>query len=454
MSDKNSNQNIKELISKSLNINIGDVTDTLSYRDISEWDSLQHVNLMMGISEIFNIRLSSDDIKNLTSVKKIIDFIQNNKEKYYNDKTNLPLKLYRGLADIYYDNSTITCIDQEAGKLCYRGFDINDLIEYSNFDETTFLILNNRLPLSQELENFKNNLFSYIDTNKKVIEFVDFHKKLSPLQLIKSIINSKDIIYSINVNMSMQEQALFLWINVITCLGIQRALIQGKEFKVKKSNSFSEFCYYMLFYGENDNYKVDFLDKDLILHADHESNASTFVARIAASAKGDISNAILSAISTFEGELHGGALDKVNNMFDNMLKEADVENYIKYRLQAKMPIYGYGHRVYKTINPRAKVMKTMLDELGVRNNNIDLYKLVGKIDSIMEKYKDYGLAPNVDFYAPVVYRHLNLDTQYFVPFFIISRFIGWIAHINEQYSNNVLIRPRLNYIGATGKSYF
>jgi len=227
------------------------------------------------------LNISSEDASRLTSVENIINFVNNTSSKNNNISNNI----YRGLVNIFYDNSYIN-IDYETSNLYYCGFNIIDLVEYCTFEEVAFLLLNNRLPTAVEISDFTSKLLSYININTNIKEFVNFHKNLNPIDFTKVFLSTSSYLYS-NINsFSAQKKALYIWVNLILCLGLQKALLHNQVFNIPKINSIPELCYYMLIDDSKINQKdIEILTKDMILHADHESNASTFASRVVASTK-------------------------------------------------------------------------------------------------------------------------------------------------------------------------
>ena len=201
--------------------------------------------------------------------------------------------------------------------------------------------------------------------------------------------------------------------------------------------------------GKKYSYEVNSIfNSDMIIHADHGSNASTFVARIVTGAESDIFSAITAAIATFKGNLHGGALDFVMDMLREIDSPDQAEEYIKMRLQKKLPVYGFGHRVYRTKDPRAKQLYMLAMRISEIKQNKKWLDVLRQVEMAMEEYSDHGISVNVDFYACILYYLLDIPQDLFVPIFVASRMAGWVAQIVEQSKNNILIRPRLKYVGA------
>jgi citrate synthase len=189
----------------------------------------------------------------------------------------------------------------------------------------------------------------------------------------------------------------------------------------------------------------------MTLHADHGFNASTFAARVTASTNADMFSAIVSAIGTLKGPLHGGASEKVMHMLDNINTEEEVEEYIQGMLDDQKKIMGFGHRVYKTEDPRTKHLRSLAENLCHRSNTLNLYNLCMKIENVV--YEKKKIFPNVDFYAAVTLDALGVTREFFTPFFAASRISGWVTHVLEQYADAVLLRPTSKYVGQFGRKF-
>jgi citrate synthase len=250
-----------------------------------------------------------------------------------------------------------------------------------------------------------------------------------------------------NIRKSIRLQAQIP--TIIAAFGRIRA---GKEpIAPKKNVSVAHNFLYMLTGKEPEAIAIEALDKALVLHADHELNASTFAARVTVATLSDIYSGITSAIGALKGPLHGGANEAVMAMLEEIGSEANVESYIKNQLDNKKKIMGFGHRVYRNGDPRAKHLQKMSEELGKITGNMKWYNMSIQIEEIVTGSK--GLKPNVDFYSASVYTSLEIPRDLFTPIFAISRLSGWTAHILEQYTDNRLIRPRAEYVGPVNQQY-
>jgi citrate synthase len=210
---------------------------------------------------------------------------------------------------------------------------------------------------------------------------------------------------------------------------------------------------YMMFGQEPDPEDARIIDLDLVLHAEHSSNASTFAARVAAGTAADIGSAIVAAIATLKGPLHGGAAEAVQRTVEEIGDPQRAIDFIQDKIEAGEKVMGFGHRVYKTEDPRAQELRDVARELGHKRGNDRWFQILQEIEKAMEPYRPKGIYPNVDFYAGAVYSLLGIPDEQFIPMFAVGRMPGWVAHVLEQYEDNVLIRPLLEYTGPRHLRY-
>lgn len=448
---------VKRVIARTFNIHEDDVTPELGYQKISQWDSLNHIHLMLALEKEFNIKVDEDFVLDLISVPNICNFLENKsstKEKLNNKECQSQLdveKVHRGLNGIIYDYSSICLIDGDNGRLYYRGYAIEELADNYSFEEIVSLLILKNLPDLTDLNSLKSELYQIQKLPDNLINLIREIKDFEPVHVIKVVMS-----YYLGVTSSLEldnsddgiKKIAFRVLNIMPLIVGQHNLFRNNIDKFAELNlnwSYAKNVLYFLTLKEPQDEIVNYFDKDLILHAEHNSNASTFVARICASTKAEPLNALIAAISCFSGELHGGALEKVSQMIKEIGKPEHVEKYIHKRLENKLPIYGYGHRIYRTLDPRAKYMDKVAKQLSVDKGFMDDYEILHRINDCMKPYSEHGIYPNVDFYDAVIYRLLDIPDDLFLPAFIISRVAGWFAHLEEQYSNNILIRPKLKF---------
>lgn len=361
----------------------------------------------------------------------------------------------RGLEGVVATTSSVSSIID--GVLTYHGFNIDDLADYATFEEVIFLLWNGRLPKADELKQLTEDLANYAEVPQGVIDQMKMYPidQVHPMAALRTAISNLAL-YDTEADEDSLEankrKALKLQAQVQTIVTAFSRIREGKEpVSPRKDLSFAANFLYML-KGETPNeISVNAFNKALVLHADHELNASTFTARVCVATLSDIYSGITAAIGALKGPLHGGANERVMAMLMEIDNIDNVEPYIMEALNNKVKIMGFGHRVYKNGDPRAKHLREMSKQLTAITGEPKWYEMSIKIDDIVTSEK--GLLPNVDFYSASVYHSLGIKHDLFTPIFAISRMSGWIAHILEQYSNNRLIRPRAEYVGPDKQVY-
>lgn len=354
----------------------------------------------------------------------------------------------KGLEGIVATTSSISSIID--GVLTYRGINIDDLAENASFEEVAYLLWYGKLPNQSELDELLKQLGEYAPIPEAVIESIKLYPAgTNSMAALRTAVSSLALFDAQANDMSQEAnitKAIKIQAQIPTLIAAFARIREGKEPVAPKSGvSIAYNFLYMLNGTEPDQVAVKALDQALVLHADHELNASTFAARVTVATLSDIYSGITSAIGALKGPLHGGANEAVMVMLEEIGSFANVESYINEKLANKVKIMGFGHRVYKNGDPRAKHLQKMSRELGKLTGNMELYEMSVKIEELVTGQK--GLKPNVDFYSASVYTTLGIPRDLFTPIFAISRASGWTAHILEQYENNRLIRPRAEYTG-------
>lgn len=358
----------------------------------------------------------------------------------------------KGLEGIVATTSSISSIID--GVLTYRGINIDELAEQATFEEVVYLLWFGRLPNRAELDTFQQELSDLSALPEPIIELLrQSPKDANPMAALRTAVSglglhdSDDSSEEANLRKAYKLQA-----KLPTIVAAFDRLRNGQEPIAPRSGySVASNFLYMLTGEEPHEVAVRALDQALVLHADHELNASTFAARVTVATLSDMYSGVTSAIGALKGPLHGGANEAVMRMLEEIGSQDNIESYINGKLERREKIMGFGHRVYKTGDPRAKHLQKMSRELGRITNNMNWYDMSVKIEEIVTSQK--GLKPNVDFYSASVYTALRIPRDLFTPIFAISRVSGWTAHILEQYANNRLIRPRAEYTGPVGKRY-
>ncbi|MAH22104.1 MAG: citrate synthase [Thaumarchaeota archaeon] len=361
----------------------------------------------------------------------------------------------KGLEDIVAASSSICFIDGKEGRLIYRGYDIKDLAEYSSFEETVYLLWFGNLPTVNELEEFSNRLMANRKLPKIVNQLIHSSKNAEPSDVLRTSVSALQLHDADSTDNEYEAN-----LRKATRLVSQAATIIAQHERVRKGLKLIEPSpnmkhagnfLYMLTGKEPSERDQEIFDVCLILHADHELNASTFVARSTVSTLSDMHSAVTSAVGTLKGPLHGGANIGVMKMLRNIPDPSGSESYVRKALEEKKKIMGFGHRVYRTEDPRAAILRKFSEELGKRSGDTRWYETTRRVEEAVKKEK--GLYPNVDLYSASVYHYLGISQELFTPIFALSRIGGWTAHILEQYSDNRLIRPVAQYIGPKERRY-
>ena len=361
-----------------------------------------------------------------------------------------------GLQDVVVATSSICSIDGERGTLVYRGYDIHDLAAHSTFEEVVYLLWNGRLPKLNELEDLQQQLTE----NRSISpEMIDLLKRLPPpqhpMEALRTAISALSLYDPEAEDMSEganRRKALRLTAQMGTLVAAFGRIREGKEpiAPVPKLDHAANFLF-MLSGTVPHADDARWFDVALVLHADHSYNASTFAARVTASTLSDMHSAVTSAIGTLKGPLHGGANEQVMKMLLEIREPDAVEGCIHNLLSQKKKVMGFGHRVYRTEDPRANVLRRMSEELCRRNGQTKWFEISKRIEDLMIREKKINA--NVDFYSASAYYVLGIPLDLFPLVFAVSRISGWTAHILEQYANNKLIRPLAEYTGPTGLKY-
>lgn len=361
-----------------------------------------------------------------------------------------------GLEDVVATDSGICFVDGKEGRLIYRGYDIRDLAQHSSFEEVVFLLWFGRLPTKSELDALQKDLRLNRQLPADVVTAMKrFPKAALPMEVLRSVVSMLSM-YDPDGDDNSREanirKATRLTAQIPTIIAHWDNIRNDREpiMPLAEGNTAFNFLY-MLKGNKAQDLEARSLDVALILHADHELNASTFAARVAAGTETDMHSAITAAIGTLKGPLHGGANQEVIKMLLKIGEESKLEPFIKQTFADHKKIMGFGHRVYKTDDPRAAFLKQMSRELGERHGELKWYNMSVRIaELVMQEKKLY---PNVDFFSASVYYMLEIPVDLYTPIFAISRMSGWAAHVLEQLGNNRLIRPRAEYVGESNLKY-
>jgi citrate synthase len=362
------------------------------------------------------------------------------------------LKAKAGLEDVVATSSAICYIDGDRGILSYRGYDIHDLARFATFEEVCYLLWHGRLPNRGQLGDLQTQLAMARPLPETIIRLM---KMLPPadgmdaLRTLTSALAHADPDASDNSPPASYRKAVRLTGQLATLVATWgRMQLGGSPVTPDPAMGHAASFLYMLTGQRPNSTAIRAMDIALTLHADHELNASTFAARVAAATLTDVHSAVVAGVGTLKGPLHGGANAEVMKMLIEVGEEASperVDAYVRAKLARKEKIPGFGHRVYNTEDPRATHLRRMSKELGERAGNTRWFEISQQIESIVRTEKK--LYPNVDFYSASTYYTMGIPTDLYTPIFAVSRISGWTAHVLEQYANNRLIRPRAEYTG-------
>ena len=361
----------------------------------------------------------------------------------------------KGLEGIVAAQSSISSIIDTT--LTYVGYNIDDLAEKATFEEVVYLLWNKELPNEEQLAELKQQLADNMTLPQGVLDHFKTYpiKEVHPMAALRTAISlvglyddeAEDMSKEANFRKAVRLQAKVA--SIVTAFARIRA---GKEPVAPKSDlGYAANFLYMLDGKEPEAVAIEAMNKALVLHADHELNASTFTARVCVATLSDLYSGVTAAIGALKGPLHGGANEQVMKMLTEIGELENVEPYIQNKLDSKERMMGFGHLVYRNADPRAKHLKEMSRQLTELTGQKKYYEMSVKIDEFFTAQK--GILPNVDFYSATVYHSLGIEHDLFTPIFAVSRMAGWTAHILEQYENNRLIRPRAEYVGPELREY-
>ena len=361
-----------------------------------------------------------------------------------------------GLRGVVAAQSAIGDVNGEQGILIYQGYNIHDLAEHSTFEEVVFLLWNGRLPKAEELADFKERLRRNYEVPAQVIEMMkSFPKDADPMDVLRTAVSSLDF-YDENGHGTDREQAVKAAVRITGQIGTIAAawdrIRNGKEVIAPDKNlSIAENFLYMLRGERADQDEEHIFDVCLILHADHELNASTFTTRVVAGTLAGMYGAVTAGVAALAGPLHGGANTNVMKMLLEINDPAKIDTWLDQALAEKRKIMGIGHAVYKTEDPRATWLRKFSKQMADKKGEQKWFTMSQAIEKAMLDKK--GMYPNVDFYSASTYYLMGIPLDLYTPIFAVSRISGWTGHILEQYGHNKLIRPRAEYIGARDQKY-
>jgi citrate synthase len=355
-----------------------------------------------------------------------------------------------GLEGIIAAESSICYIDGQAGILSYNGYNIHTLAENATFEEVIYLLWHGRLPKKNELDELKSALVANREIPAAVVGFLRSVPQAVPMDVLRTAVSMLSLYDPLAKDMSPEanlEKARKLMSQTATIVTTYDRLRKGSEvIPGDPTLGLAANFLYTLTGRRPDDVMERAFDIALILHADHEFNASTFAGRVTAATLSDIYSSVTAAIGALKGPLHGGANEDVIRFLLEVDAQSDAAvQEVRKKLSNKVKVAGFGHRVYRTEDPRATHLRQLSEELGRRTGHLDLYLASKEVENFVKSTKN--LNANVDFYSASTYYSLGIPIDLYTPIFAVSRMSGWTAHILEQYNNNRLIRPRADYTG-------
>ncbi len=371
-----------------------------------------------------------------------------------------PVEIYEGAIDKGLEG-VVACTTGISSivdaTLCFRGYTIEDIAAKSTFEEVIYLLWNDKLPNKDELKQFRKELLAEMTLAPDLVKHLQGlpTQNVHPMAWLRTAVSSLALWDQDSQKLDVENQRR-IGKRLVAKMGPLVALFErtrkGQPFvPANPEKSIAWNFLHMLFGKEPDADIVHIFDVCLILHADHELNCSAFSARVTASSLSDIYSDITSAIGTLKGPLHGGANEQVMLMLKKIGSVDAAKKWIENALANKEKVMGFGHRVYKNGDPRAKILRKMSEEITKKIGEPHWYQMSAMIDDTVQREK--GLLPNVDFYSATVYYSMGIPTDLFTPIFAVSRVSGWLAHVFEQYGNNRIYRPRGKWVGKQGLKY-
>ncbi|MBE14039.1 MAG: citrate (Si)-synthase [Chloroflexi bacterium] len=371
--------------------------------------------------------------------------------------TEEKVQLHRGLREVYIDRSKSSFIDGNIGKLLYRGYNIDELAVHSNFEETAYLVMYGELPTQAQLDEFDATLKAARLIPDEIVDIIKLTRNSHPMDVLRtaiSALSAYDPDTEDNSTEATLRKGLRLTAQAPTIVATHARVRDGKDPIAPDSNLNQAANFLNMLFGElPEQVDSDLIDKDFVLHAEHGINASSFGARVAASTVADLHCAVTTGVAVLKGPSHGGAAEEVMKMAQEIGTEENAENYVRERLDSGGRIMGFGHRVYRAIDPRSVHLQDDAKALGERKGEPKWFSILQNVIEAMEPYRRRGIYQNVDFFSGTIYYLLGIPDDLFISIFAMGRIPGWTAQVVEQFENNILLRPRLLYTGEMDVPY-
>jgi citrate synthase len=363
-----------------------------------------------------------------------------------------------GLEDVVVSTSEICFIDGREGRLLYRGYDVDDLVAHSSFEETVYLLWHGALPTRKELDAQVKALSATANRKlppKLIAMLRQLPRKTTPMEVLRtgvSALSAFDPDAGDNSREATVRKATRITAQMPTLVAAWERIRRGKPLLPPNPKlSLAANFLYMLSGKKPTPLATKTFDVALIMHADHEFNASTFASRVTAATLSDLHSAVVSGIGALKGPLHGGANEQVMLMVDKIKSPQNADAWIRKAIADKMRLMGFGHRVYRVEDPRAKHLRRLATELGQQAGDTSSVEILNTVAGVVTELKH--IYPNVDLFSGAAYKTMGIPTDQFTPIFAMSRVVGWAAHVLEQHANNRLIRPRAEYTGPGRQAY-
>ncbi|MGV9251399.1 citrate/2-methylcitrate synthase [Streptomyces sp. NPDC003697] len=451
---------VDELIARTLGIPQARVTDEVEYQSIREWDSLGHVSLMVALEKEYGVPVDDELTLSLRTVAAIREFVAGNTPQQGPAAPDDRAAVHRGLEGVVFDRTAITHIDGVAGVLEYRGYSIHDLAAHASFEEVAHLLIHGELPDATSLEGFSKELLAARALPGPVLDLARSLAHAHPVVALRTCVSALAAFGQRRADGSdetyeqAREAGITLLGQIPMIVAAHHAFRTGREPLVPAEDTSYAESFLTALLGESPTpAAVRFINRGLIVHADHSSNASAFVARVATGCRAGMTASLTAAIAAFGGSVHGGAAERVMTLLDQVGSPERAAAYVAELRGRGEPVMGFGHRVYRTEDPRVRHLRATVVELSEERGDTSGLETLDAVAAAMSPYSRHGVAANVDLYAGLAYRLLGLPDDLAVPLFVIGRTAGWVAQVLEQQSNNVLIRPLLSYVGPHARPY-
>ncbi len=374
-----------------------------------------------------------------------------------NDQAAADVKIHRGLMGVHFDRTETTHIDGRAGELRYRGYSIHDLAQHSSFEETAYLLLHGELPDADALAAFDAELKAARKLPEAVVEIVRGLGQAHPMEVLRTAVSALgafDPDLDESSPAAILRKGVRLTSQVPLIVASHHNLRQGRPPVAPDPELGHAANFLYMLKGEAPSAAAArLMDTDFVLHAEHGSNASSFTARVVSGTNANFHAAASAAVAALSGPAHGGAAEDVMRMAAEIGEAAKAADYVKAKRRAKQPVTGFGHRVYRTEDPRARHMREGVEKLGREMGQPQWYEILQAVVGAMQPYARHGVNVNVDFYSGVAYYLHGIPEDLFVPIFAVGRVPGWTVQVLEQLANNILIRPLLHYVGPEPRDY-